>query len=473
MSSPIIHNHETIQRAVISALRAWKKLDGTSENFLEDFLLVRKKRYEMAQHQPEVEFRTVTNQILSSCIDLLATQDEINADILSKRFQDGETILSVAHQLNLSPDQVNRRQRQAISELSKILYRQETKSKQLHAQRLESKLQPQSYSKLFGFNQSQTIILERMLDPDETWVIALAGLGGIGKSALADAVTRSAIQQIHFEEIIWLRVNNYISKEEPASGSWFFEFVIQQLASRLLPPDTPPTEYLEQIQILLKKAPHLIILDNLEIEHSTNELLLNLNNLANPSKFLITTRSRPSSESEIFIFTLNEISYEEVNKLLIHQAEIIGISNMSEDLSQEIKTIYRVTGGNPLALKLVVGLIAVLPLSQVLEDLINSQTEDVEKMYTNIYWKAWQALSLNSKKLLQALPLISESGGQLDQLQAVSGLSTKQVGLSVQELVTRSLLEMRGTLNQRRYGIHRLTETFLRTEIIKWKDGPI
>ena len=35
-------------------------------------------------------------------------------------------------------------------------------------------------------------------------------------------------------------------------------------------------------------------------------------------------------------------------------------------------------------------------------------------------------------------------------------------------LRNRSLLEVRGTIQAKRYGIHRLTETFLRTEIIHW-----
>lgn len=473
MPEPSIQKLNNIQRAVKSALRAWKKLDGNPENLLENFIIIREKRAEAAPNLSGLEFRAVTNQVLSSCIDLLATQDETNAEILRQRFQEGETIVSVAYQMKLSPDQVNRRQRHAISELSKIFYNQESQSKQLRTGILGKNLPPQSYSKLFGFSEKQTKVLNCLHNPNDTWVVALAGLGGIGKSALADAVTRSAIKQLYFEEIIWLRVNNYSSNEEAPSSNWFFEFVVQQLAARLLPADIPPENYFNKIQILLSKVPHLVILDNLEFDLTTSEFLVNLNNLGNPSKFLITTRKHPSSETGIFTFVLNEISNIEARKLLVHQANIIGIGSMSEDLSQEAETIYQVTGGNPLALKLVVGLIAVLPLATVLEDLKNSQTDDVEKMYTHIYRKAWQALSVPSKKLLQAMPLIAESGGQLEQLQAVSGLSTKQVAVSIQELVTRSLLEMRGTLKLRRYGIHRLTETFLRTEIIKWMDNPL
>jgi hypothetical protein len=37
------------------------------------------------------------------------------------------------------------------------------------------------------------------------------------------------------------------------------------------------------------------------------------------------------------------------------------------------------------------------------------------------------------------------------------------------ELVKRSLVDVRGTLVEPRYAIHRLTETFLLTEVIKWQ----
>ncbi len=52
-------------------------------------------------------------------------------------------------------------------------------------------------------------------------------------------------------------------------------------------------------------------------------------------------------------------------------------------------------------------------------------------------------------------------------MQGASGLAEEIFWNAVNELLLRSMLEVRGPLNNRRYGIHRLTEAFIDTEIGK------
>ena len=125
---------------------------------------------------------------------------------------------------------------------------------------------------------------------------------------------------------------------------------------------------------------------------------------------------------------------------------------------------------NPLALKLVVSLLDLLSLPLVLEGLSSSRSGPIENLYRHIYWQSWQILSSEAKLLLQAMPLVGESGGLPDYLQTISNLSAERFWPALHELRNRSLLEVRGTIQEKRYGIHRLTETFLRTEIIDWPE---
>jgi hypothetical protein len=53
-------------------------------------------------------------------------------------------------------------------------------------------------------------------------------------------------------------------------------------------------------------------------------------------------------------------------------------------------------------------------------------------------------------------------------MRAITGLTEAELWPALQELRNRSLLEAQGTVQAKRYGIHRLTETFLQTEIIHW-----
>ena len=133
-------------------------------------------------------------------------------------------------------------------------------------------------------------------------------------------------------------------------------------------------------------------------------------------------------------------------------------------------SIYKVAGGNPLALKLIVGQICVLPLSQVLQNLKQARGKAIDDLYTYIYWQAWHALDTASQKLLLIMPLVQ--GGTFEQLAALSEFLRDELEEALDHLIRLSLVEVRGDFEQRRYQIHRLTETFLLHEVIKWKSSP-
>ena len=172
--------------------------------------------------------------------------------------------------------------------------------------------------------------------------------------------------------------------------------------------------------------------------------------------------------------SVGELSENDAFSLIRSHAQETGILGLDTANGADFADIYAVTGGNPLALKLVVGLLDVLPLPRILPGLKKGQSGPIEDLYRHIYWQTWQVLSEPARMLLQAMPIVAGSGALPDYLQAASRLSEAQLWPAIQELRQRSLLEVRGTIQEKRYGIHRLTETFLRTEIIHWpEDGDI
>jgi DNA-binding MarR family transcriptional regulator len=69
------------------------------------------------------------------------------------------------------------------------------------------------------------------------------------------------------------------------------------------------------------------------------------------------------------------------------------------------------------------------------------------------------------------MPLVTESGGDLDYLAAMAGaagISAGDVGDALVQLVSRNLVDSRGDLYERRYTIHSLTRAFLQQEILRW-----
>jgi hypothetical protein len=76
-------------------------------------------------------------------------------------------------------------------------------------------------------------------------------------------------------------------------------------------------------------------------------------------------------------------------------------------------------------------------------------------------------LDTASRKLLLVMPLAQN--GPFDQLMTLTNLDRDTLNQALQGLVTLSLVQVGGNLQERRYTIHRLTETFLLNEAIQWK----
>lgn len=451
-----------------NALRAWDVAVGNAD-LLEELLLVQQKREQQPQDGSPAALRLATNHVLLDAIDELEGQDQSAARVLRSRFIERNKLLAVANQINVSEHTVSRIQRTAIEHLTKIINGRERALRHETIQKIESKLEPATYSQLFGLeNNCQS--LEKLLYADSPWVIALVGMGGIGKTALADVVTRRAIRRFHFEEVIWVRTEPQTMSGLSISPDATYKEIISALAKRLLSAEVvesqPFDKQLYLTRQVLKQRPCLIVIDNLESEPETAYLYAHLTDLANPSKFLLTSRVRHNDQGIIFNFELPELPYPAAAALLRHHAKDLGVEAMVNASDAELEQIYSVVGGNPLALKLVISLLDLLPLSQVLAAISRSQAGAIEEMYMKIYRQTWQHLSPHARQLLQAMPIVSEAGGQMDYLQTLSGLSDAEFWPALQELRTRSLLEVRGTLQEKRYGIHRLTETFLHTEII-------
>jgi hypothetical protein len=471
-TAPNLPELNDLPAAVHAALAAWAEPDAGVNSSLRSLLLVRQMRAEQGDDHSPIAWRRATNRVLEGAIEQLAEQDQTGAAVLRDHFIEGELSRVVANRLHASLDQVNRWQRSAIQHLAHILASKEWALRQARLVRLEAELPPPSYTRLFGFDQAQDILIGRLMDPDGPCLVAIAGIGGIGKTSLADAVVRRLIRTLSFEQVVWLRAEVLPLSGGPLPPEQQSEHLLEALDDRLLGGQAAghlPEQVQARLQQALRAQSCLVVVDDLEVAADMADLVPHLMELANPTRFLLTTRVRPGGVAPVYYHSLEELPLEDAAGLLRHYAGTIGVAELAQASPAEVEAIYQVTGGNPLALKLVVSLAAVLPLPLILRDLAERRPGPAEGLYRHIYWQAWRSLSPNAQTLLQAMPLAAEAGARPEQMRAMSGLDEADFWPAVAELVSRSLLEVRGTIHERRYGIHRLTASFLLSEIIEWE----
>lgn len=330
---------------------------------------------------------------------------------------------------------------------------------------------------LFGVELDTEKIYRAVRSEEAPWLVSIDGIGGIGKTSLATALAYQLALDERFYDVVWVSANQQEffpgvgdrqkeGKVEHTSLTLdtFTSLVLDQVGVANLPATVQ--EKASLLHKILKTRAYLIVVDNLETEAEYGALVPRLYKLANPTKFILTSRHSLYTNERVFHHTIAELDRTYAFELILHEANIRGITELIHASQSQLDAIYDIVGGNPLALKLVVGQASVFSLPQILKGLVQTEHKSISDLYTYIYWQAWHALDAVQKQILLIMPLAQ--GGDLSQIIAISELDMGEVGRAIEQLVKLSLVTVYGHIENRRYAIHRLTETFLLHEVIKW-----
>jgi hypothetical protein len=309
------------------------------------------------------------------------------------------------------------------------------------------------------------------MNENEHSIVSLDGLGGLGKTALADRVSRDLIQTTRFDEIVWTTAKHthlsILGRLQVESGrpALTFPMLIDKLASQFelsSPGNDSQLQRERLVKRFLRERACLVVIDNLETVADYHSLLPELRRWQRPSKFLLTSRLRLLDEPGVFSISLKELTAAAAYQLIRLEAERTGFTALAEAADNELQQIYEVVGGNPLALKLIIGQLRFRSLPRVLSHFADSRNKQTrEELFDYIYREIWETLQDESKATLLALTQAGESGFTFDHLVAVSGLTEAALDQCLEKLILLSLVDPGGSLNERRYRLHRLTEVFL------------
>jgi hypothetical protein len=412
--------------------------------------------------------------LLRELIGALAATDALRAQILQLQFGEGRTAQEVATRLHISSSNYFLHQKNAIRALTAALLTREEAARAQQHQIL--------YARLGGDSQQPLIAIEAplaklvtMLDPTSPyWLVALTGIGGIGKTALADALVRRAIDHGSWRQVAWVTARQAQVNPDATQGpqrALTPEALVQQLYVQLMPEQgslPAPEVMTAQLRERLRQEGHLIVVDNLEEPADFATLLPTVRTLVNPSKVLFTSRVSLFHEPDLAHLALGELGESEVLQLVRQQATVRNLPEVAAAGDHELQPIYASVGGNPLAIRLVIGLLHTFALADILHDLSAKQGVEINQLYRYIYQKAWLSLEEAARQTLLAMLMSPEGGAPLDYLEHVNpALALAELRTALHHLVKVSLVERRGDLHTARYAIHNLTRTFLH-EVVEW-----
>lgn len=415
--------------------------------------------------------------MLDAAVEELGAAQPRDAHLLRLRFREGLKGREASRALHLAESTVFTQQREAIARLTVVIEGQERQIRSTQLAGWLRRLEGLANARLVGIDGQLASLSARLRSTEPPFVTSLEGIGGIGKSTLAEALVRRLAPETAFADLAWVTARQQSfnlggSIREERRSLLDAQGIAALIFDQLWQDEEQPlalsaSHKLQMLQQRLKQAAHLIVVDNLETVADLHLLMPTIRQLADPSQFILTSRESLYGETGVFHHALRELDQAHALQLLRQEARERNLPALASAPDDDLVPIYETVGGNPLALRLVVGQTHVHSLDYVLNRLRGAQGQSALNLYTYVYRRAWDSLGENERRVLLAMPLMKEQGGGLENVAAVSGLPLDVVGDALATLVTMNLVDARGGFGQRRYTIHSLTRTFLH-EIAHW-----
>jgi tetratricopeptide (TPR) repeat protein len=224
------------------------------------------------------------------------------------------------------------------------------------------------YTRFIGREQELAWLRERLSPKDRAWQIAITGIGGVGKSALALALAREYLERYEalapeerFAAIIWISAKEEVlttqGRDQAAppglilrSLDDIYAAIAQTLEREDITLASSPKEQDRLIQKALTERRTLLVMDNLE--SVTDERVRPfLRYLPGQTKAIVTSREWLEVAD---VLSLTGLSNEEAGQLLVAEAAARRIV-LPEDQCQQL---IEITSGLPLPLRLGVARLA-------------------------------------------------------------------------------------------------------------------
>lgn len=332
-----------------------------------------------------------------------------------------------------------------------------------------------TYHRLIGRSAELDQLMAALRERERKPVIAVVGLGGIGKTALAQEAMEQCWREGSFDHIVWAsaKTERFVGEGTRQTGvsDYGFEHLLADIArqcDRLDLGQLPPDQRRVAVKQLLLTRRVLVVMDNLETIPESETFVDEICQILGQSKLLITSRHHVRHE-RAFTLDLEGLYQPEGLAFLREDSAERGIHMIAQAGVEDLLAIYQVTGGAPLAMKLVIGQVSRWPLEQVLNNLKAAQFAGPSyDFYRFIFKQSWDMLAREAQQVLVSMAVFDLTNGSSDTaLRQVSRVEPEAVQQALDQLILLSLVDVLGDLAARRYTLHPLTHYFILSDIVK------
>jgi hypothetical protein len=336
-----------------------------------------------------------------------------------------------------------------------------------------SYLPPKAYHRLVGRFDELDQVMSALREPKRKPMVAVVGLGGIGKTALAREAAERCWQEKLFDYIVWrsFKAEHFVGEGIIRTGVSAYSFDelltdIGRQCDRVDVAQMPADQKLVAVKYLLANKRVLVVMDNLETVPESESLVASIFQILGQSKLLITSRHRVKHE-RVFTLDLGGFPEDEGVTFLREESRERGIEAVAQAGRESLVVIHQVTGGAPLAMRLVVGQMSRQPMDAVLDTLKEAAFKGPDyPFYRFIYQHSWEMLEMNARMALVDMSVFPPiTGGAMDDVQAVSQVEPPAFWSAMDQLVMLSLVDKTGPAGRERFALHPLTHYFILCDI--------